>query len=55
MVYKNLYTLCFLYGITEKKGKKKTKTPWNKGSVITRKQKSALPEILLFLWMIFHL
>ena len=22
MVYKNLYTLCFLYGITEKKGKK---------------------------------
>ena len=23
MVYKNLYTLCFLYGTTEKKGKKK--------------------------------
>lgn len=25
MVYKNLYTLCFLYGITEKKGKEKSK------------------------------
>lgn len=25
MVYKNLYTLCFLYGITEKKGEKKPK------------------------------